>query len=278
MTSKILFGTAGIPLSTSKPSTITGIERVKELELHAMELEFVRGVNMKKETAKQVKKTAEKNEISLSVHGPYYINLNSKETTKQEASIKRIFDSAEAGEWCGAKAITFHPGFFQGMLKEKVTQTIQKNLEIVLEQLKQHKIVAKIKPETTGKPTQYGSLTELLELYSAVPAIKPYVDFAHVHARDNGRFKTKENVRNALEEIEKNDAHLLKDLNMHFSGIAFSEKGEKNHLVLQDSTNTFPYKWVLECLKEFDVHGTVICESPNIEKDALLLQKYYEKL
>ena len=52
------------------------------------------------------------------------------------------------------------------------------------------------------------------------------------------------------------------------SGINFSEKGEKNHLMLEDKTNTFPYKWVLEELKEF----------PNIEFIALPLDKLKEKL
>lgn len=278
MAARILFGTAGIPLSTKKPSTQTGIERVKELGLEAMELEFVHGVNLKKETAEEVKKTAERLEIKLSVHGPYYINLNSIEKQKQKASMQRVFDSAKVGGWCGARAITFHPAYIQGMPREAVAKTVQKNLEEILERMKQNGIQSAIKPETTGKPSAYGSLEELLALYTQLPEVQPYVDFSHVHARENGRFKTKEDVKKAFEAIEKCDKDLLKDLNMHLSGIEFTPKGEKNHLVLQDKKNSFPYKWVLECLKEFNVQGTVICESPNIEEDALLMQKYFREL
>jgi deoxyribonuclease-4 len=278
MTAKILFGTAGIPLSTKKPSAATGIERVKELGLEAMELEFVHGVKMGKETADEVKKKKEELGISLSVHGPYYINLNSIEKEKQKASMQRVFESAKVGNWCGAHAITFHPAYIQGMPREQVAKTVQKNLEEILEQMKQNKIESVLKPETTGKPSAYGSLEELLELHSRLPEIQPYVDFSHVHARDNGRFKTKNDVQQAFEAIEKCDKNLLKDLNMHLSGIEFTPKGERNHLVLQDKKNSFPYKWVLECLKEFNVSGTVICESPNIEEDALLMQKYFYQL
>lgn len=278
MKNTIRFGTAGIPLSTPKPSAATGIQRVKALNLDAMELEFVHGVKMGKETAETVKKTAEENDIALSVHGPYYINLNSLEKEKQQASIQRVFDAAKVGYWCGAKAITFHPAFIQGMPREQVAKTVQKNLETVLEKMKQEKIFSEIKPETTGKPTQFGSLTELLELHRQLPQTKPYIDFSHLHARENGRFKTKADVEKAFDEIEKSDAKLLKDMNMHMSGIAFSEKGEKNHLVLQDPKNTFPYQWVLECLHDYKVQGTVICESPNIETDALLLQHYFGSL
>lgn len=278
MTPKILFGTAGIPLSTKKPSAATGIERVKELGLAAMELEFVHGVKMGKETANGVKKTAEKNEILLSVHAPYYINLNSIEKEKRRASIQRIFDAAKVGNWCGAKAITFHPAFIQGMPREQVATTVQQNLQELLLRMKTENIQTHIKPETTGKPSAYGSLEELLALHLEIPALQPYVDFSHVHARDNGRFKTKKDVQNAFEAIEQCNPELLQDLNMHMSGIAFSEKGEKNHLELQDKKNSFPYQWVLECLKDFRVRGIVICESPNIETDALHMQSCFKKL
>jgi len=38
------------------------------------------------------------------------------------------------------------------------------------------------------------------------------------------------------------------------------------------------YRDLMKSLKEFDVRGVVISESPNLEKDALLMKKYYESL
>ena len=278
MAPKIRFGTAGIPLSTIKPSAENGILQVKKLGLSHMELEFVHGVQMKKPTASNVKKTASENDITLSVHGPYYINLNSLEPEKQAASIKRVFDSAQVGYWCGADAITFHPAYIQGVLRNEVAKTVQKNLQIVLENMGKEKVGSRIKPETTGKQAQWGSLTELLQLHQDMPLTSPYVDFAHLHARDNGRFKAKKDVIKVFDEIEKSDSKLLKDLNCHMSGIEYSIKGEKNHVPLQDKKNDFPWKFVIECFKEYGVHGTVVSESPLIEQDALLMKKYFESL
>ena len=58
----LLFGTAGIPLSSNGPTEI-GIKDVRKLDLDAMELEFVHSVNITKEKAPTVKKSAEDNNI-----------------------------------------------------------------------------------------------------------------------------------------------------------------------------------------------------------------------
>ena len=38
------------------------------------------------------------------------------------------------------------------------------------------------------------------------------------------------------------------------------------------------YKDLLKVMKEFDVKGTLVCESPNIEDDTLLLKTYYQSI
>ena len=48
--SKLLFGTAGIPLSTPGSSTIDGIYHLKALGLDALEIEFVRQVYLTEKT------------------------------------------------------------------------------------------------------------------------------------------------------------------------------------------------------------------------------------
>ncbi len=278
MKSHLTFATAGVPVSSPKTDTISGLKRVKALGLGGMELEFVHGVRMGNDTAEQIRTKAEKLTLELSVHGPYYINLNSVEEGKQRASETRIFESARVGALCGAQALTFHPAYMMKSTQSEVAAKVLESLESILNAMHQNKIQIRLKPETTGKATQFGSLTELLELHRQNPQIEPYVDFAHLHARENGRFKTKADFEKAVSEIEKADSKLLKNLHMHVSGIAYSTKGEKNHLVLQDPKNDFNYKWLLETLHEFGVHGRIVCESPNIEEDALLMKKYYEEI
>ncbi len=278
MTAKLRFGTAGIPLSTKGKGTVAGLARVKELGLAHLELEFVHGVKMGEPTAAEIKKTAQTLGLTLSVHGPYYINLNAIETDKRNASIERVYQSARVGAWCGADAITFHPAFLLGMNATAVAKNVEHALDEVLSRMKTEKITSRLKPETTGKPTQWGSLDDLLALHEREPALSPYIDFAHLHARDNGRFKTKNDVRRVFEQIEKNDSKLLQDLNSHMSGIEYSAKGEKNHVPLDDPKNKFPWRSVIECMNEFDVTGTVVSETPDIEAGAALMKTYHESL
>jgi len=275
MKPEMLFGTAGIPSSSKKRDSVSGIKRVRELGLDAMELEFVRGVNMGKETAEAVGKAAKENEVGLSVHAPYYINLNSKEKEKVKASRKRIMDSARVGETAGAEIVTFHPGFFQGQNKAKVLEKVIGEIGEMAEEIRGRGWSISLAPETTGKATQVGSLKETLEMCKKVKGVVPMVDFAHLHARDNGRFGKKEHFLEALDEIP---AKYLKGLRMHASGIRFGEKGERNHLNLEEEGNSFNYKWLLKALKEKKVSGTIICESPSLEGDALLMKRYWEKL
>ena len=272
---KMLFGTAGIPISSKKRDSVNGIKRVRELGLEAMELEFVRGVNMGKETAELVKKAAEKEEIMLSVHAPYYINLNSKESEKVKASRKRIMDSANIGELCGAKIVTFHPAYFQKMDEKEVLEKVAGVLSEMAEEIEKKDWKIRLAPETTGKPSQLGSLKETIALCKKAKGLLPMIDWSHLHARDNGRFKSEKDFEKAIEEIPEK---YRKFLYMHASGIRFSAKGERNHLEMEDEDNSFNYKWFLKALCKKKVSGRIICESPNIEEDALLMQKYWKGL
>ncbi len=272
---KILFGTAGIPASTKKHDTISGIERVAELGLGAMELEFVYGVNMKQELAVEVGKVAEKLDISLSVHAPYYINLNARERAKLEASKKRILDSARIGAAAGAKIIVVHPGFYLGMDPKIAYASVERELIEIDEKLKPGGIEIKIGLETTGKGTQFGSLEEIVSLSNDIDSVYPVIDFAHLHARGVGCLREKKDFIKALSSVDKK---FLKSAHFHCSGIEFTEKGERRHLTFGDRGNTLDYKLVVEVLKELEISGTVICESPNLEEDSLKMQKYWGKV
>ncbi len=276
MTVKILFGTAGVPHSSPERSSVAGVRRVKELGLDAMELEFVRGVHMSRETAEEVKKAADEINVRLSVHAPYYINLNSKEVEKRKASVKRIYDSARVGYWAGAKIVTFHPAYYHELDSGEVLDTVEKQLRELLEKLKHEKIEIVVAPETCGKKSQFGSLEETLELCRRLKKLRPMVDFSHLHARCNGCLGKKEDFLKQLDLIGDINKDFLDELQMHVSGIEYGKTGERKHLNVDESD--FKYRALMEALKEKKVSGTVICESPNIEEDALLMKKYYNSL
>ncbi len=272
--SGLLFGTAGTPLSAKGKGSTGGIERIRELGLDCMELEFVRGVRMKEETAAKVKEAAQKYDVALSVHAPYYINLNSREPEKITASIERIYQSARIGNLCGADSIIFHPAYYHKDNSETVLKRVIKSLEELTQRLKDENIPVFLRPETTGKPTQFGDLRETVEMARTVDNVLPCIDFSHLHARSTGQYNTYEEFCDILSHIEDKLGRFgLENLHCHISGIEYGPKGEKNHLILEESD--LNYKQLLKALRDFNVSGRVICESPNLEEDALLMQKFF---
>ena len=105
----------------------------------------------------------------------------------------------------------------------------------------------------------------------------PCIDFAHLHARSNGKFNTENEFNEILIKYEKELGKIaLENMHIHLSGINYGEKGEKNHLILENSDMN--YKDLLKVLKEFKCKGVIVCESPNVEQDALLLKKIYSNI
>ncbi|MBZ3935479.1 TIM barrel protein [Methanimicrococcus blatticola] len=276
MHDKLLFGTAGVPVSSKGRSTIDGIGRVRELGLDCMELEFVQGVRMGEKTAEEVNAAAARSDVALSVHGPYYINLNAAEQEKLDASVQRIYDSARIGNICSATNIVFHPAFYLKDDHKIVYDRVLNLLKSLAKRLEDENIPVTLRPETTGKATQFGDIDELLSISAEIDGVLPCIDFSHVHARD-GKHNTYEEFKEIFEKIEKTlGKEGLKTMHCHISGIEYSAKGERNHLILEESDMN--YKDLMKVFKEFKACGTIICESPNIEDDALLMKKTYEAI
>jgi deoxyribonuclease IV len=278
MADRLRIGTAGIPVSAKGTNTLQGIEDVRKVHnLDAMELEFVHSVNIKEEKAPEVKEVAKKNDITLTCHGQYYINLASKEPEKIVASRKRILNAATRAFQCGAYSMVFHAGFYMGREPKVVYPIIEKGIKECVKELEDNNIDIWIRPETTGKPTQFGDLQELLSISQKFDKVMPCIDFAHLHARTNGKYNSAEEFKQVLEQVEEYlGKEGLNNMHIHLAGIAYGEKGEKHHLKLKDSD--MRYQDLIKTWKEFKLKGVVICESPNIEEDAKLIKSVYDKL
>ena len=277
MSSKqLLFGTGGIPRSTKGTSSILGIKRIRELGLDCMELEFVQGVRMSENGAKNVLEAAIKEEVALSVHAPYYINLNSYEEEKLKASLERIYQAARIGSLCGAESIVLHAGFYQKSSKKHTFESVSKALKILTKQLQDEGIPAVLRPETMGKRTQFGTLEEVLELSAAIEGGMPCIDFCHLHARE-GKENSYQEFTEILSRVEESLGNEgLSNMHMHVSGVEYGINGEKKHLNLKESD--FNYPILMKTLKEFNTRGRVIIESPILEQDALMLREIYTEL
>lgn len=272
----LYFGPAGIPARVKKRTTKRGVMEVRALGLDAMEIEFVRRINLTPEAARDVGPLARELSVVLTVHAPYYINLASREEEKVNGSINRIYRSALIGSLAGAWSVCFHPGYYMGVGAERVYEKVKRGIERVLRMLEEEGISIWIRPETTGKPTQFGSLEELLNLSQELEGVMPVVDFAHLHARSGG-VNSYEEFREVLAKVEGSlGREGLDNMHIHVSGIEYGERGEKRHVNLEESD--LRYDELLRALKEFGVKGVVICESPNLEEDALLLKNTYGRI
>ncbi len=271
---KLVFGPAGIPLSAKNKSTIEGIKySYEELKLDGFEMEFVYGVKLKIEEAKEIKEYVEKNDIILTAHAPYYINLNAKEKEKIERSIQMLFNSARITYYAGGVSVVFHPGWYMNSTKEATYNKIKEGLKRVSKLLDEYSLDIYIRPETMEEEKKFGDIDEIINLSKEIDHVLPAIDFAHLryrHKRNDIEF-----FRSILEKLEKEfNKEILNNMHIHMSGIKLDKHG--THLNLDESD--IPWKDILKLLKEFNVKGIVISESPNIEKDAIMMKEYYEKL
>lgn len=274
---KLNFLTAGMPLSTGKASYGRAFEILSELKLDGMELEFVHGVRMSDETRELVKKERESRSLVLTAHAPFYVNLNSKEEEKADASVQRIIETGLAAQATGAFSITFHAAYYMQQDKEYVYQVVKKRVGEISDVFKKEKINVWIRPETTGKGTQWGDLEEIIRLSKEFDNVLPCIDFSHLHARSVGKYNTYDEFSQILETVGKElGQRALDNFHAHLAGIEYGAKGEKKHLIMEQSDMN--YKDLLKALKEFNVKGALVCESPNIEDDALLFKDYYYSL
>ena len=272
----LLFGTAGIPLSTWPQTTIDGIKRIAELGLGCMEIEFAQGVYLSEADANLVAEAAQSTGVKLSAHAPYYLNFNAHEPRKIRASQGILRKAARIASICGAQSLVFHTGFYLGDPPQVAYQAVKKYLTEVLSRLKEENINMWLRPEVSGKGSQFGTIDEILELCTELEGIAPCIDFAHWHARSGG-FNSYPEFASILRQInDKLGKAALDNMHIHISGIAYGQKGEKSHLNLKESD--LRYTELLKALKDYSVKGMVICESHNQEGDSLLLKESYHAL
>jgi len=242
--------------------------------------------------AKEIGAEAKKLDISLSCHGPYFVNLCSSDANVISSTKRHFITCAQAAHFLGASPIVFHPGFYQGRPKEEAAKIAKKLLREILAEMEAngYSDVA-VGAELTGKKSAYGDLDEIIDLAQTfgLQKVQPVIDFGHYHARIS-QLKTEEDFAAIFDAAEKSlGSAFAKKFHCHFSEISFSTAGEYKHLPLADGIVKMnaakdgsgeggpPFQPLAKLLHERGYSGTVVCETPLLEKDALKLQKIYEE-
>jgi deoxyribonuclease-4 len=255
----IIFGPAGLgPVKTAEKV----LEQYAKRGLKACEISFTYSVYIKsKEDARRIGKKAEELGIDLTIHGQYFINLNSAEKEKIEASKKRILDCCEMGEELGAKCVVFHPGFYGKGEREEAYPVIRDGIKEIMAEMKKRKYKIKLAPETMGKVNVFGSVEEISRLVKDT-GCSFCIDYAHVLAREKSV---------DYEKIEK--AFPSKDWHLHFSGIVYNELGERHH----KTTLKSEWKELLGKLPK-DRQIRIVNESPTNFEDSVEGLEIYRSL
>ncbi len=255
--SKIRIGPAG----SGGRGTLKGIVEVARLGLDCMEIEFTYGVRMKPEMAETVGEQAAELGITLSVHAPYYINLASYEDDKVAASRQRILDSCHRAHLMGAGKVVFHAGFYQKRTPRETYRLIRSEILDLQRHIRKAAWPVTLCPEITGKPSQFGSTEELLELMEDT-GCDITVDFAHLYARNQG-----------VIDYGAIMTQLPQEFHAHFSGIEYTDKGEKKHIPMKPAY----FEPLMQELLRHQKKTTIICESPKPFEDAVMMKEMIDR-
>jgi deoxyribonuclease-4 len=277
------FGPAGVPptfrLLKAKMSDVP--ELLREEGLDAFEYQAVRWgpkPQIKQEDAERLGAEARKNNVRLSLHGSYFVNLSGKRDVV-EASITRLIASATAAHWMGAYVMVFHTGFYGLVEKSFAFKNCLDALKNVSATLRSLGINAKLGPETMGRKFQVGSLEEIMAICQEVEGTQLVIDWGHLHARSLGKFRKIEDFREVAEKVESTlGIEALKSMHCHFSKIEFNSQGERKHHTLDEARYGPDFSMLAQIIADFHLHPTMICESPILDIDAMKMRDIYRDI
>ena len=266
---RVYIGPAGIPIGARErkknAGTIDGIRYVKEVGLNAMEVEFVQGVRMSRDMAKEAGDVARELGIRLSVHAPYFINLCSDDKSKVEASIRRLQESLDRGEAMGATVVVFHPAYYGKLGPEGCYNAVKEAVLRLVDWMRESGLTnVKLGLEVMARKSQFGGLEETFRLVKEVnkPQVVAVVDWGHVYARNGGSIDYGAILDMWREYFGGQPMHT------HFTCVKY-RNGEWVDEHEPIDANTPPFEPLAVELGKRDVEITIINESPLLEKDAL---------
>jgi deoxyribonuclease-4 len=254
---------------------------LKKMGLSAYEYQCSKGIKISRKTAAELGKEAERNDIFLSIHAPYYINMASAEEEKRNSSIDYVLKTMEAAQWMGASRVVVHTG---SCAKTDRAKALNKTIEVMKETIQKADEMGlsgiSICPEVLGKVNQLGTLEEILEICRIDERLIPAVDFGHLHARGMGCLNSPQDFETIIEKIENElGTERMRKIHCHFSKVEFSSGGEKRHRSICDTEYGPEFEHLAVVLCKRNIEPVIICESrENMAEDALKLKQIYESV
>lgn len=261
-------------------STFQAMKWVSEMGLNAYEYSFGRGVRIGEAAAEKIRTEAEKYQVTLSVHAPYFINLASDDAEKFEKNIGYFTDASRAASMLGAQRIVFHPGSCAKLDRSLAFQWTRENFQKILKEMDSLGYSEMIYcPETMGKINQIGNLEEIISLCALDERVLPTIDFGHLHTRGIGCLNHTEDFDAVLQALLQGiGEERTRKMHVHFSKIEFTKMGEKAHKTFADEGYGPDFALLAPLLKKYRLEPTMICESAGtMAQDACTMKKLYEE-
>ena len=235
---------------------------LSSMGLSAYEYSFTLGQFVSDKTATKIRTEAEKYDIEISVHAPYYINFANNSDTAFENNYKFLMNSVEGLKKLGGRHCVFHIGSQMKMTREEAFNNLKNSFKLFLKEFEKNSSGVFLCPETMGKYTQMGTVDEIFEICSWSDYLIPTLDFGHINCVMQGELKNKQDFVAILQKgIDKIGYEKMRDCHIHFSKIMYGAKGEIKHLTFEDSQFGPEPLPMLEAVKELKLEPVIISES-----------------
>ena len=267
------FYAQGYKASWQAPAWLRG------MGLNAYEYSFGRGIRLTEEMADTVAGHARENDVAVSVHAPYFINLSNPDPEKRERSFRDITDSARLVTHLGGDRVVMHVGAAMKLDRGEAVQNCREGLLEAYRRLDDMGLShIRLCPETMGRPSQIGDLKETLDFCLLDGRFIPCVDFAHLHALGQGALNGPEDFAAVLDEIEASlGIERARIMHVHFSAIEFGKNGEKRHRTFAEEKYGPRFEHLAPLLKERGYTPRVICECHGtMAEDAKKMMEIYQ--
>lgn len=278
------FGVAGTP-PAYKGKNINLFQWLTEQGLNAFEIQCVYGFKISP-VMQEYYKAHNNQDIYLSIHAPYYINLGSLNEDVVSRSVNYMKDGIALAKSIGVNRIIFHPGGGHKNTEEGREKAVSQLIEKINEFT--HEVdmgEVRLYPEIGGKTANLGSIDEIIRICKECEFCYPCIDIAHLHAREFGSIKSKEILRSKLQQIKDAIPDKFDYIHFHAYTINYNDKGEIKHLVhgenMPNGEEGLPnLTSFVELLKEFNLTPWVISEAhESQDKGAKFMHdKYLENL
>ncbi len=279
-----LFGPSGHDETFSlegNSATIQMPSWLRDKGLDLFEYSFGRGVRITNETAEAIGNEADKYNIEISVHAPYFINFASVEQEKADNSINYLTSSLKALKHFNGKRCVFHPGAEGKQPRNEAFARTIDNFARALDVIKNEGLDDLIVcPETMGKQAQIGTVDEVIKLCNLADNVYPCVDFGHVNSLWGGALKSADDFQRIIDDMfDGIGEEKTKNMHVHFSKIMYGAKGEIKHLTFADNIYGPEFEPFCEVIVNNNLTPHILSESAGTQMlDAKYMQDCYLNL